>query len=936
MASSSVSETRISIYHKHESIAILSLLVVEINSKTNEPYINIEPLRNPFFIPTMKKYQIIILTLILILSLHNAIGESIPWSLPKPQKIVLSNGLTVILQEDHRAQVAAIQMWVRAGSGDEKDTEAGLSHVLEHMLFKGTEKRGIGEIARDVESSGGWINAYTSFDQTVYILVVPRESLKAGIDIISDAIQHSTLDPEELRNELEVVMEEVRRQEDSPASKLDNSLFATAYSVHPYRRPVIGLVSALNEMKRESIVAHYRDWYVPNNMTLVMSGDFSPQDVLPLIKESFASFKKKNLPPRPRPFEPVQKERREVILQEDIKEARFSIGYHIPGIKNKDVYALDVLSKILGEGESSHLVRKVKEEGQLVNSIASYSYTPRDPGLFMVEASLETDKFAEALRTTLDEMSLLAQRAVTDEEIARAKLNLVSHFLFQAETSEGLANQLGYFETVAGDIGFREKYTSSVEAVTPEDVMATAKKYLVETNMTIACLFPRGKASQNLDALLSAKPRSLIVKSREQGTDGVTKILFDQGPIILIKEDHSNPIVALNAVFEGGQRDEKKGMEGAFNFMAGMLTKGTQRRDADTIAKELDSMAGSLGASSGRTHFVLSGKVLSRYLDRYLDLYLDVLLHPSFPAQETEKERREILMELKNQEDSLSLVTFRLFAKTLYGEHPLGKDPLGNTKSISRISNEDLKRLYKTNARSEGLIMAVVGDIRTEEIVSTFASALSSLPGGRAPRAEVSSPKPSRTQRKETKNIKGKEQVHYLLGFLATTLLDEDRFALHVLTQILSNMGGRLFVELRDKRSLAYAVSAVLSEGLFDRGYFAVYLACEPSKLNEAVEETINVLRKACEEGVTEEEVVRAKNYIIGNHKIALQGSSALASTLALNEAYGLGYSFYLAYPQKIDKVTRKDVLRVARAYLLLDRPTLAVVGSLTGQKASR
>jgi len=876
----------------------------------------------------MKKYTIFIVALILILN------ASISWSLPKPQRIVLSNGLTVILQEDHRAQVAAIQMWVKAGSGDEKDREAGLSHVLEHMLFKGTEKRGVGEIAREVESSGGWVSAYTSFDQTVYHLVVPSENMKAGIDIISDAIQHSTLDPEELRNELEVVKEEVRRQQDNPDSKLGNALFAAAYSTHPYRRPVIGFVSALNEMNRDSIVAHYKDWYVPNNMALVISGDFSAQDILPFIKESFASFKKKGLPPRPRPTEPAQKEKREVILQEDIKEARFSIGYHIPGIKNKDIYALDVLSQILGEGESSHLVRKVKEEGQLVNSIASSSYTPKDPGIFIVEASLEADRFAEALRATLGEVSLLAEKPVTNEELARAKLNLVSHFIYQAETAEGLANQLGYFETVAGDLGFKEKYTSSVEAVTPEDVMAVAKKYLVESNMTIACLFPRGKAPENLDSLLSARPASLVVKSREQGTDGVTKILFDQGPILLIKEDHSDPIVALNAVFEGGQRDETKGMEGAFNFMAGMLTKGTQRRDAETIAKELDSMAGSLNAYSGRTHFSLSGKVLSRYLDRYLDLYLDILLHPSFPAQETEKVRREILMEIKNQEDSLSLTAFRLFAKTLYGEHPLGKDPLGNTKSISRISSDDLKRLYKNNARSGGLIMAVVGDVRTEGIISTLASALSSLPSGKSQRAELSSPKPPLSQRKDTKNIKGKEQVHYLLGFLATTLLDEDRFPLHVLTQILSNMGGRLFVELRDKRSLAYAVSAVLSEGLFDKGYFAVYLACEPRKLNQAVEETVKVLKKVCEDGVTEEEVVRAKNYIIGNHKIALQGSSALASTLALNEAYGLGYGFYLAYPQKIDKVTREDVLRVARTYLTLDRPTLAVVGSLSGSKA--
>lgn len=847
--------------------------------------------------------------------------------LSAPLRAVLPNGLTVILQEDHRAPVAAVQMWVKTGSGDETDPESGLSHVLEHMLFKGTRKRGVGEIGREIERAGGRINAFTSYDETVFHLIVPRENLAEGIDIISDAIRRSSFDPSELTKELEVVMEEVRRQEDMPEARLEKALFSTAYTVHPYRRPVIGTSATVEKFTRDRIVGYYRRWYAPNNMALVISGDFAPQSVLSLVKASFGEFVRKRLPPRPRPIEPAQMQGREVILEEDVKESHFSLGWHIPGIKNTDIYALDVLAQILGGGDSSRLVRKVKEERQLVNSISAYSYTPRDPGLFIVEASLEAEKCGEALSAALREAARLSTELVEDSELSRAKINLVSQFVYEAETAEGVAHQLGYFEAVAGDINFRQKYTRAIEAVTKEDVRRVARIYLKDTTLTMAGLFPRGQAPKSLASLLELESRKLSVASVEHGPGGVTKVTFDGGPVLLIKEDHSEPVAALTAVFEGGQRDEAKGKEGSFNFMAGMLTRGTPTRDREEIAREVESMASSLDASSGRTHFFISGRVLSRFLDRYLDLYTDVLLHPSFDPTEAGKERNDILMAIKNQEDSLARTAFRTFARALYGTHPFGKDPLGTKESVGALTPDDLRSVYARYARRGDLVLSVVGDVSTDHIISAYAAGLSSMPTGRATRREIAPPQEPRSVKKETKTIAGKEQTHMLLGFLATTILDDDRYPLLVLSNILSNMGGRLFVELRDKKSLAYAVAAILSEGLWDRGYFAVYLACRPNKLSESVEGALNELDKIRKDGVTDDEVSRAKSFLIGNHTIGLQGTSAMASTLAGNEANGLGYGFYLTYPKKIEAVTRDDVLRVARKYLVLDRYTLAVVG---------
>ena len=350
-------------------------------------------------------YRPLLYILLLMLALTSSVAGA---DTSTPLKVRLPSGMTVIIEEARAAPVVAIQMWVRVGGADEIDPEAGISHVFEHMLFKGTSKRAVGEVAREIESVGGDINAYTSFDNTVYHLAVPARHFATGLDIISDAIQNSSFDPEELAKELEVVLEEIRMNEDRPSRNLYRSIISTSYTKHPYKRSVIGTEETVKSFTRPQILAFFKRWYVPANMTLVIVGDVDQLEALKSVKASFKNFKGKRTTPAARKLEPPQKALRTTTKKMDVKESRFGLAFHIPELKSPDTYAIDVLDGLLAGGASSRLYKKLKIEDSLVYSISAYAMTLKDPGLFFITGVAKTDNIEAAVAGSIDQIRLLA------------------------------------------------------------------------------------------------------------------------------------------------------------------------------------------------------------------------------------------------------------------------------------------------------------------------------------------------------------------------------------------------------------------------------------------------------------------------------------------------------------------------------------------------
>jgi zinc protease len=861
----------------------------------------------------------------------------------------LANGMKVVIREDHFAPVVAQQVWVQAGGADETAIEAGIAHVHEHMLFKGTARRGVGEIAGAVESSGGSINAWTSWDHTVYHLVLASRFAAEGIDILADAMQHSSFDPAELKKELGVVLEEWKRGQDSPSNRVFDLMFEKAYSAHPYRRPVIGTEKSIQGLTRELITSFYRRYYSPSNMTLIVVGDVNVAQMKREIEARFGSFADAPVQRAKRPVEPAQKETRFASSTMDVQEAQLALGFHIPDANHKDTPALDVLAHILGGGESSRMYRRLVAEQPLATSAGTFAYTPPDPGLFLATASFEAADEKKVLAALIEETAKIRDYPVTDAELARARTNLESDFVYRSQTVQGQSRELGYSIVVHKDPDYASTYVRQLHEVTAADVQRVARKYLTPENLTGVSLRPTGTPEQlNLAALkAAAAPLSSedpkVKASSKNGAGKAEKkiaaarpdtpprlVTLPNGVRLIVQEHHAVPMFSVRAAVLGGLLAERRPNNGISNFVAEMLTRGTEKRSRERLAADIESLAGDLDGFAGRSSFGVSGTFLSEYLGAGLNLTLEVLLQPSFPADEVEKTRREILLAIKNRADESAQVAFDLAYKTVYPDHPYGMTTLGEADSISRLSADDLRRYYESVLDPESLVVTVVGDINSDAVIAKLQTALAGVTGDGVPFVNpdrAARPHEIRRARVDT----NRKQSHVVVAMPGAAMADPDRYALSVLDTVLSRQGGRLFYELRDKQALAYSVSSFSTEG-YNPGLLGGYIATDPANEQRALDGLLTEFEKIRSEEVRPDELERAQRYLIGNYEIALQTNSAIAENMTFMELYGLGYLEGRRYAAHINAVDASTVRSVAQKFLTLDTRAEAVVGPPRGK----
>jgi len=867
----------------------------------------------------------------------------------------LGNGLEVILLENHRAPVVSALVWVKTGSAQERPDEIGLAHMMEHMLFKGTAMRGPGEIARQIEAAGGHINAYTSFDQTVYYFDIAGRFAENGLAVLSDMVFNPAFDPVEFEREKEVVIEEIKRSRDIPARRLSENLFGQAYQVHPYGRPIIGFADSVKNISRKTAVDFYQRWYTPRNMLLVISGDFQPDKIKPLLESSFGQIERPEVAAGLPPVEPVQEAARVVIVREDVKEARLGLAFHIPEISSDDTKLLDLLSVVLGQGRTSRLYRQVKYGRELVREVHATSFTPMDPGLFYIDCSLSPEQVLPALVAILHETYSLGGADIQPEELARAKLRIKADFIRTRSTMSGEARVAASFTALLGDLEAKDRYLSELEKVTPADMKRVAARYFQPANLTIGLMLPE-KAQAELtgdrlrklaappeprlkSAALSASASAVPVNlksaaepviaapSAKASTDRpeVIRYTLENGADLLVKPDPSLPLVSIRVAFLGGLRFETPENNGINHFLSLVWDKGTTRLSAKALAEAVEDMAGQISSFSGRNSFGLEAEFLSQHLDAGLELLADVLLNPAFRADEVAMARADILSSIKREQEDLIRRAVNLLSRNLYGRNPYALNILGTPESINNITAETLKAYYHKWAVPENMVMAVVGDIdpvrvkaRLEELIGRRRTPGFSLP-------DIKPPLPLEAPVSDHEKLE-RAQVHLILGFLAPGLNSPDRYSLEVLERVLSGQGGRLFVELRDKQSLAYSVSSIYRPAL-DAGIFGLYIAFDPAKYEQVKQGLLASVRNLTAESITAEELDRAKKNLLGNFEIGLQRNSSQAADLALNELYGLGHDYRYQYVQGITGVSSADLLKAARLYLDLNRAVAVTVG---------
>jgi zinc protease len=836
----------------------------------------------------------------------------------------LDNGLTLHVAPGHAAPVVAVQAWVGVGSADERPNEAGIAHAVEHMLFKGSSSYGVGELARLAERGGGEINAWTAFDHTVYHAVLGRDHADAVIDALGDTLLAPRVDPDELAREREVILEEIRQGSDDPARSLAQSLFATAFVAHPYRRPVIGTAESVRALAERDLVEFFRGYYVADNVTLVVAGDVDPRRVRRSVERRFRAMPS-GRPPRHLAIEPEQTAPRAHAELRDVTEAYLAVGFHVPAARHPDVAALDVAAILLGQSESARLPRLLRDRDQLVTSAYANVHALRDPGLLVLSATARGRDAEAAVGSLVDQAFALTER-IDPEELDKARIAAEAAFVRQLETAQGRARSLGWYATVTGDPQFGHVYLDRIRAVRRHDVAAAVDRYVRADNASVAAVLPargrRGvfaqKAERRVRKTLAPKPRGARTTAIEQ------RVVLPSGMTLLVRRDPAVPVVAMRAVWRGGQRSEEAARAGASTLLARMITRGCGKLDRTAVADRIDRLGGSLAGVAGRNSFGVAAEWLSRSWKPGLELLADCILEPALAETELVRERRLLLDDQQAQADNPTQVAFRLFSEALYGTHPYARDVLGTPASIGNLSRGDLRRFYRERYPISQLTLAIAGDVDIDEVIAGVRARFD-RPARTAAAAPKRIPAPAFAGAVEVYDYLPRSQAHVVIGFPGATLDAPDRFALELLVAILGGQGGRLFAELRDRRALVYRVSAHSVEGV-DPGFVAIYLSCAPDKLGEAVAVVRAELDAIRRGGVTQPELERARSYAIGSHQIAMQRRAAVANAMAYHEAYGLGWQSWNRYDDAIRAVTDADIAAAAARYLAADRMVTATV----------
>ncbi len=820
-----------------------------------------------------------------------------------PERVVLANGLTVLLKRETAAALASVQVWVKTGSIHEgAHLGAGLSHFLEHMLFKGTARRAGRDIAATVQAHGGYLNAYTSFDHTVYYIDIPAEHTGLAIDVLADVVLNSTLPADEVARERDVILREIAMGQDDPDHRLGETLFATAFREHPFRHPVIGYRDVFAGVSRDDLLAYYRARYVPNNLVVVVVGAIDPAAVRGLIEQYFGSAPRASLAPLPAPEEPGQLARRDRHQFEDVQLTRAGLGWQIPGLTHPDAPALDLVATVLGFGNSSILWQALRDRAGLVHTIDAQAWSPGSVGLFYVSFTSEADRREAATAAVLRELVRRADRGFSAPRIARAIRQTVVGEINTRKTMAGEASRLGLAEVVAGDLDYSRTYFARLRALTADDLRRVVGTYLVPGRLTAVSINPAGAA---------------VRPARASGDDTAPALPdFDEtvvagGARLLVQRDPRLPNLHLRLLFRGGPLYEEPARRGATKLLATLLTKDTRRRSAAAVARIIEGVGGSFSPLSGNNSFGLALEVLPADLDRALELLADAVLAPAFKRATLETERAAQLAEL--QEDADDVVTFgeKRLRRLFFGDHPFAIDAGGDEAGLKAVTAADLSALHRRLVVSGNAVLAVAGDFAPRQQAAKFRRFLARLPRSPFTPAAGAFSRPAHVG--QFVQAQPREQAVVFQAFPGPGLLAPDYPVSEVAEELFSGLSSRLFERVREEKGLAYFVRATRVVGL-ETALFCFVAGTSPERHAEVIAEIDAEVARVQAGGVEAAELRRCQTRLKAAHRLGLQTNSARAMQAGLNALYGLPVNDWKNYDARIDAVTVADLQRLAQA----------------------
>ena len=833
----------------------------------------------------------------------------------------LKNGLTVYIIRDSRFPLVCTRLFVGTGSANETAEQAGISHVLEHMVFKGTEKRPKGQVARDVESLGGYLNAATSFDKTWFITDMPAKHWKTGMDVVKDMAFHPSLDPAELEAEKDVIVSELKGGDDTPTRRLFEDLQVAGLAHTVYGRPIIGFEKTIRAVTADDLRAYIRTWYQPQNMMLLVAGDIDPKAVLAHAEELFGDLKNDTILPEPAPvqLEGAAGGPRVEVTYGPWSKVYLGIALPAPALGDQRSIDLDVLAYALGGDGTSQFYRKYRYEKQLVDSISVGNMSLNRAGLFYMVAQLDADKVEPFWQEFTRDLAALDAGKITPDVIERARFNYEDGMDRASETLDGLTSWKATVQFELGGPQGEANVRHALAAVDSARLRQAQDLWLRPDQVRVRVLAPEKAKLPDLDAILQHNWPAPAVE-RQKAAAAAEKVgkreIVDlgQGRTVILQPDRTIPYVSLEILRPGGNALLKPADQGLAQLTAATLTDGCGTRDLDAMERFVAERAASLSASAGVQSFTVSLTGPARFNADYFALLGDLLHKPTFAEKDVRRQADTLKAALvRRQDNPMSFMGSKINGFLFPGGQPYGFDGLGTAENQDRFGPGDVQAFWKQQ-NAQPWILSVAGDFDREKVLAFVRS----LPVPTAPAVDVPQPTWGADKRLPL-SLPGRQQAHLLLAFHAVPLDHPDAPALMLLESVLSGQSGLLFNKLRDEQGLGYTVTAFY-RSLPEAGFMAFYIGTTPRNLDVARQGFSGIIKDIKTDLLPAELLAKGLNRMEGSYYRGRQSLGARADEAASERLLGQPQDFQKRLLEKAAKVTPEQLREVARKYLLVDK----------------
>ena len=831
------------------------------------------------------------------------------------ERSVFKNGLTLVQRSDFSSDVIAVQVWVKTGSIHEGDMNGcGLSHYLEHLLFKGTPTREGKSISRLVHAMGGNINAYTTFDRTVYFIDAPANALEEAVELLADIILNSNFPQVEVDRERDVILREIDMGMDDPDQQLSQALFRTAYRKHSYREPVIGHRELFESICRDELLAYYRARYVPNNMVVSIVGAAEKNRIKEVVDSHFSHASIGRLKPLFIEDEPPQLALRQEIIRGDYNVVRGGIAFKVPSLKDPQSAKLDILASALGGGESSILWGRIRNELNLVHYIDCRNWNPGNCGLFWISYVCEIGKGEEVETAIWNCINSIIKNGIFESVVEKARRQSLTAEINGRKTMSGQASRLGLEEVVVGDLSFTQSYLQQLQAISADAVRETAERFLVREGASAVRLEP--KKIDSFDDTLGTQ----LIK-----TGSFSQINLQGSIPLLYQVDNRLPVVHICCVLRGGPLYERDNQRGVSSLLAELLIKDTEKRDAASVAEIIESIGGKLSASCGNNIIYLSIEVLRKDIDIAIEILSDALICPAFKASTFETEKNSQVAGLMEADDEILEFGFRKMRELFFGTHPFSIGPQGRIQDLQELEVQSVQSHYTQLVKRGNIAVAACGDFDPKLLEDHLNISLASkLPDSKnTEQCQICFSGPETADLLESLD---REQAVILQGFSDVGILHEDFIVGEMLNELLSGMSSQLFEKIRDEKGLAYYVGSTRTLGL-QASMFVIYAGTHPDQSQAVIEEIDAELNRIRLGDISDLELERCRTRLKAARVMGRQTIGARAMHAATNLSYGLPVDNDADYIAKLDACDAKSLMQFVAEYFNLKKRVQLVLG---------